>query len=131
VLCTDPEASVEAIVQVVLDRWGIEQNFHDLKEVEGIEQVQLRRVGSNVGALNLNLWVHTLIEVWAWNRPVEALSDRSDRPWDDADRRPSHADRHKAVQRAMLEEEYQQLRVPAPWSEKIRHLLESVFRLVA
>jgi hypothetical protein len=131
VLCTDPEASVEAIVQVVLDRWGIEQNFHDLKEVEGIEQMQLRRVGSNVGALNLNLWVHTLIEVWAWNRPVEALSDRSDRPWDDADRRPSHADRHKAVQRAMLEEEYQQIRVPAPWSEKIRHLLESVFRLVA
>src|SRR5512147_55606 len=33
VLCTDPEASVGAIVQVVLDRWGIEQNFHDLKEV--------------------------------------------------------------------------------------------------
>ena len=59
-LCTDPEASVEEIVQATLDRWAIEQNFHDLKEVEGIEQVQLRRVWSNVGALNLNLWVHTL-----------------------------------------------------------------------
>jgi hypothetical protein len=131
VLCTDPKASVEAIVPVVLDRWGIEQNFHDLKEVEGIEQVQVRRVWSNVGALNLSLWVHTLIEVWAWNRPAVSLSDRSDRPWDDADRRPSHADRHKAVQRAMLGEEYQQLHVPAPWSEKIQLLLENVFRLVA
>jgi hypothetical protein len=50
-LCTDAEATVEAIVQVALDRWGIEQNFHDLKEVEGIAQVQLRRFWSNVGPL--------------------------------------------------------------------------------
>ncbi|MGE5755068.1 MAG: transposase, partial [Planctomycetaceae bacterium] len=61
-LCTDPEASVGAIVQATLDRWGIEQDFHDLKEVEAIEQVQLRRVDSNVGAFNLNWWVHTLVE---------------------------------------------------------------------
>ena len=131
VLCTDPKASVAAIVQVVLDRWGIEPNFHDLKEVEGIEQVPVRRVWSNGGALNLSLGVHTLIEVWAWNRRAVSLSDRSDRPWDDADRRPSHADRHRAVPRAMLGEEYQQLHVPAPWSEKIQLLLENVFRLVA
>jgi hypothetical protein len=130
-LCTDPEASVSAIVQATVDRWGIEQNFHDLKEVEGIEQVQLRRVWSNVGALNLNLWVHTLIEVWAWSRLASEVSDRSDRPWDDADRRPSHADRRRAVQRAMLEEEYQRLSVPAAWSEKIRHVLAGVLRLVA
>ena len=70
-LCTDAGAAVEAIVQAVLDRWAIEQNFHDLKEVERIEEVQLRRVWSNVGALNLSLWVHTLIEVWAWGRPAE------------------------------------------------------------
>jgi hypothetical protein len=130
-LCTDPEAGVEAIVQVALDRWGIEQNFNDLKEVEGIAQVQLRRLWSNVGALNLNLWVHTLIEVWAWGRPAESLSDRSDRPWDDAGRRPSHADRRRAVQRVMLEEEFQRISVPEPWSQKIRHLLDGVVRLVA
>jgi hypothetical protein len=47
---------VELIIQASTDRWGIEQSFHDLKEVEGeIEQVQLRRYYSNVGALNLNL----------------------------------------------------------------------------
>jgi hypothetical protein len=131
VLCTDITASVEAIVQVVLDRWGIEQNFHDLKEVEGIAQVQLRRFWSNVGALNLNLWVHALVEVWAWGREAESLSDRRDRPWDDAERRPSHADRRRALQRAMWEDEYQRLEVPQPWSEKIRGLLEGVVRLVA
>jgi hypothetical protein len=130
-LCTDAEASAQAIIQVALDRWGIEQNFHDLKEVEGIEQVQLRRVWSNVGALNLNLWVHTLIEVWAWDQSAESLSDRSNRPWDDTGRRPSHADRRRAVQRRMLEEEYRRVVVPGPWAEKIRHLLGGIIRLVA
>ena len=130
-LCTDPEAGAEAIVQAILDRWAIEQNFHDLKEVEGIGQVQLRRVWSNVGALKLCLWVHTLTEVWGGARPAETLSDRSDRPWDDTERRPSHADRRRAVQRAMLEEEYRDLGVPEPWAEKIRHLLMGVVRLVA
>lgn len=130
-LCTAPDAAVEAIVQATLDRWAIEQNHHDLKEVEGIGQVQLRRLWSNVGALNLGLWAHTLIEVWAWGRSAGSLSDRSDRPWDDAERRPSHADRRRTLQRAMLEAEYQRLDVPQSWSEKIRHLLEGVIRLVA
>jgi hypothetical protein len=130
-LCTDPEADVVEIVQATLDRWSIEQNFHDLKEVEGIEQVQLRRVWSNVGALNLSLWVHTLIELWGWSRPVEELSDRSDSPWDDAERRPSHADRRKALQREMLEEEFQQSWGCRPLPQKIRHLLDQAVKLVA
>ncbi len=130
-LCTDVDASVEAVVQAIHDRWAIEQNYHDLKEVERIEQVQLRRLWSNVGALNLNLWVHTLIEIWAWGRPEASLSARSDRPWDDATRRPSHADRRRALQRDLLADEYQRLNVPEPWSDKIRHLLDGVVRLVA
>jgi hypothetical protein len=130
-LCTDPEASVGEIVQATLDRWAIEQNFHDLKEVGGIEQVQLRRVWSNVGAFNLNLWVHTLVELWGWGRPVAELSDRSESPWDDIERRPSHADRRKALRREMLEEEYQRCWGRQPLPQKIRHLLDRVLRLVA
>ena len=61
--------------------------------------MQLRRVWSNVGAFNLSLWAQTLVEVWAWGRPEASLSDRGDRPWDDASRRPSHADRRRALQR--------------------------------
>ena len=48
-LCTDPDASVEEIVQATLDRWSIEQDFHDLKEVEGIEQVQFAGCGRTWG----------------------------------------------------------------------------------
>jgi hypothetical protein len=130
-LCSDAGACVEAIVQVIHDRWAIEQNYHDLKEVEGIERVQLRRLWSNVGALNLSLWVHTLIELWAWDRPESSLSDRENRPWDATSRRPSHADKRRALQRELLAEEYRRLNVPEPWSEKIRLMLESVVRLVA
>jgi hypothetical protein len=130
-LWTDPEASVEAIVQASLDRWAVEQTFHDVKEVGGAEQVQSRRVWSNVGAWDLNLWVHCLVEVWGWGRPAEQLSDRTDRPWDDAERRPSHADRRKALQREMIEEEYRRISIPGPWSQKIRPLLEGVVRMVA
>jgi hypothetical protein len=130
-LCTDPEASVEAIVQAILDRWAIEQGFADLKEVEGIEQVQLRRVWSNVGALNLNLWVHTLVEMWAWGRSAGEVRDRRDRPWDDPERRPSHADRRRAVQREVIEGEFQRSWGSEPMAPKIRRLLDRVVRLVA
>lgn len=128
-LCTHPEASVEAIVQVVVDRWGIEQSFHDLKEVEKIEQVQLRRLWANVGALNLNLWAHTLTEVWAWSRSAAQLVDRE--PWDDHERRPSHADRRRALQREMLDQEFRRLPVPGPWRAKILNLLAIVLKLAA
>ena len=128
-LCTETAASVEAIVQAIQDRWAIEQNYHDLKEVERIEQVQLRRLWANVGAFNLNLWVHTLVEVWAWHRSESSLSDRSDSPWDDANRRPSHADKRLALQREMLAEEYRRLDVPEPWTEKIRQMLAGVIKL--
>lgn len=130
-LCTDPEASVGAIVQATLDRWGIEQDFHDLKEVEAIEQVQLRRVYSNVGAFNLNLWVHTPVELWGWSRAAGELSDRTEVPWDDAERRPSHADRRKALQREMVEEEFQRTWGRRPLPQKIRHLLDRVVKMVA
>ncbi|MBX6315457.1 MAG: hypothetical protein IRY99_21480 [Isosphaeraceae bacterium] len=102
-----------------------------MKEVEGIEQVQVRRVWSNVGALNLSLWVHSLVELWGWSRPAAELSDRSASPWDDAGRRPSHADRRKALQREMLEEEFQRGWGEGPLLPKIRDLRDRVVKLVA
>jgi hypothetical protein len=128
---TNAEAEVGSLVPTVLDRWGIEQAHHDLKEVEGIGQVQLRRVWSNVGALNLSLWVHTLIELWAWDRPAEALRDRDASPWDDAERRPSHADRRKALQRMMFEEEFSRSCGAGPVPQKIRLLFRALVKLVA
>ena len=66
---TDPDLSVASILETVADRSALEQVFHDVKEVHGAGQQQLRHVWANVGAWNLIGWWHTLVELWAWNRP--------------------------------------------------------------
>ena len=126
-LCSDPSACVELIIQASTDQWGIEQSFHDLKEVEGeIEQVQLRRYYSNVGALNLNLWVHTLTEVWAWRKSTEELVNRQASPWDQADCRPSHSDRSKSLKQYVMRQEYLRLDIPDRLRKRIQPFVEIV-----
>jgi len=104
--CTDPQATVRQILEAVAHRGAIEQNFHDVKEVHGAGQQQVRHIFANVAAFNLNLWLHTLIELWAWDQPAKKLRDRSASPWDDPERRPSHADRRNALRRACIRETF-------------------------
>ena len=106
---TNPEASVLEILEAFADRSAIEQVFHDIKEVWGAGKQQLRYLWANVGAYHLNLWMHTLVELWAWGKSQAALCDRRDSPWDDPGRRPSHANRRKALQRTILQREYSSL----------------------
>jgi hypothetical protein len=54
---TDPALSAEEILGIAADRFSIEQDFHDLKEVEGLGQQQLRDIGANVGAFHVSAWV--------------------------------------------------------------------------
>jgi len=72
--------AAEQILEAVADRSSIEQNFHDLKEIEGVGQQQVRNFWANVGVFHLNLWVHTMIELWAWNKPTSVICDRSSSP---------------------------------------------------
>ena len=102
---TDPNASVVEIVEAFANRATIEQDIHDIKEVWGTGQQQVRNIWTNVAVYHLNLWMHTLTELWAWYRPHNELCDRSDSPWDDPERRPSHADRRKALRRHILQTE--------------------------
>jgi len=103
---TDPETSVLEILETFADRSPIEQVFHDVKEVWGTGKQQLRYIWANFGAYHLNLWMHTLVELWAWNKSAAALCDRGASPWDDPTRRPSHADRRKALCRNILRAEF-------------------------
>jgi hypothetical protein len=106
---TDPEVSVREILEAFADRAAIEQVFHDIKEVWGAGKQQLRHLWANIGAYHLNLWMHTLVELWAWDKPKAEICDRRVSPWDDPGRRPSHADRRKALQRKILQREYSSL----------------------
>ena len=66
---------------------------HKLSLAKRAGQQQVRNIWTNLTVYNMNLWMHTLVELWAWQRPGEQLCNRSDSPWDDASRRPSHANR--------------------------------------
>ena len=103
--CTEANASVVEILEAFADRATIEQDFHDIKEVWGAGQQQVRNIWSNVAVFHINLWMHTLVELWAWKRGHAELCDRSDSPWDDAARRPSHANRRKALRQQILQTE--------------------------
>ena len=83
-----------------------EQNFHDLKEIEGAGQQQVRSYPTNIGVFHLNMWVHTTIELWAWNRLALVICDRSSSPWDGFSRRPSHAERRCSLRREVLKETF-------------------------
>lgn len=127
--CTDAEATPCEIIETFADRAAIEQDFHDVKEVWGAGQQQVRNIWTNVAVFNLNLWVQTLVECWAWHKPAEEIRDRDDSPWDDPDRRPSHADRRKALRRQTLHNEYSSLSATHRRSSKIRFLYERLLQL--
>ena len=125
---TDPNATAVEIIEALADRATIEQDFHDVKEVWGAGQQQVRNIWTNVAVYHLNLWIHTLVELWAWNRTHAQLCNRRDSPWDDPERRPSHADRRKALRRHIMQTELSS--ITATWSLP-RKILNLARRLMA
>ncbi len=126
--CTDPDAGVIQILEAFADRATIEQDFHDVKEVWGTGQQQVRNIWTNLAVYNLNLWIHTLIELWSWDANHEQLCDRSDSPWDDPHRRPSHANRRKALRQQIMQTELSTLKAKWWLPQKI---IEFTERLMA
>jgi hypothetical protein len=105
--------------------------FHDVKEVWGAGQQQLRNMHANVGAYHRNRWAHPLVELWAWDRPEGELIDRTASPWDAEWRRPSHADRRKARTRAMSRQEIQAARRGPGHAAQLKALAERLLLLAA
>ena len=129
--CTDPNASVQEILEAFADRATIEQDFHDVKEVWGSGQQQVRNIWNNLAVYNLNLWMHTLTELWGWDRNGKQLVDRSDSPWDDVERRPSHANRRKALRRQILRNELSTITTAWSLPRKIIVLTKNLMTLAA
>lgn len=127
--CTDALAEVREIVEAVSARWAIEEHFHDVKEVWGAGQQQVRNVWSSIGCWNLNGWMYTLVELCCWDDEKSELTDRSDRPWDNPDRRPSHADRRRKIAREMLQEQYSTALLNHPESDKLKSIFNHLIAL--
>jgi hypothetical protein len=129
--CTDTSVTVCDILETVAARWAIEEHFHDVKEVWGAGQQQVRNVWSNIGCWHLNQWMYTLVELCCWDMCKSELSDRSDRPWDNADRRPSHADRRRCISREMLGEKFLAALPRDLDHRKLRTLFQDLIALAA
>jgi hypothetical protein len=128
---TDPEATVKEVLEGMADRGAEEQTFKDVKEVWGAGQQQVRNLDSNVGCFTLKLWMYSLVEVWGWNKREEELVDRRASPWDSEVRRPSHADKRKALQREVLRAEIESALAGRPSKAKMRALAERLLALAA
>jgi hypothetical protein len=128
-ISTDTSMSVNAILKIVSDRWSIEEHFHDVKEIWGAGEQQVRNVWSSIGCWHVCGWLYALVELESWDEPIERLVDRSDRPWDNPDRRPSHNDRRRKIARKMLQEAFLVDLPDAPENTKFRDRIERLLAL--
>jgi hypothetical protein len=128
---TNPEATVEQILEGAADRNAHEQTFKDVKEVWGAGEQQVRNVYANVGAFNVCCWMYSTVEAWAWELPDAEIVDRSKSPWDDPSRRASHQDKRKALQQQILRQEIDEALSGQPNPQRIRELAERLMGLAA
>jgi hypothetical protein len=129
--CTDPGATAEEVLAAAADWGAIEQTFKDVKETWGAGQQQVRNVHSNEACFNLNLWMYSLTKAWAWGKGEDEVCDRSSCPWDSEPRRPSHADKRKALQREVLRAEIREALSGRPTKERMRGLAQRLLDLAA
>jgi hypothetical protein len=129
--CTDPAVCAQQVLEVMADRGAIEQAFKDVKEVWGAGQQQVRNVYAGIGALAVNLVLFSVVEAWAWERAEGELVDRSCSPWDREERRPSHADKRKALQREILRGEIQAAVGQGPHAAEFQNLAMRLLHLAA
>jgi hypothetical protein len=128
---TKAEVTAVEILEGMADRGALEQTNKDVKDVWGAGQQQVRNVDSNVGCFNINLWMYSVVEAWAWDKEEADLVDRSACPWDDEPRRASHADKRKALQREILQAEIEAVLAGRPTKGDFRALAERLLDLAA
>jgi len=129
--CSDPSAGVADVLELVADRFSLETAFRDLKEVVGAGQQQTRFVWASTGSFHVCAWTFTMTEAWAWGHPPDELTDRSASPWDDPQRRPSHADKRRAWRRELLGNEIRAVLRPGLTEPEIRAAEERLLNLAA
>lgn len=129
---TKADASVADILGLVADRFSLEVCFRDLKQVVGAGEQQVRHMWASVGSFHMCLWTFTMTECWAWDRAEsELVGHRSESPWDNQARRPSHADKRRAWRRELLSREIEAVLRDTADNEDFRALAERLLNLAA
>jgi hypothetical protein len=128
-LSTNIDLTAKEIIESYSDRYSIEENYQALKETWQVESPQVRNVYANVGVFHLSVWMYSMVMLWSWDRSHDELCDRSMSPWDNPNRRPSHADRCKALRRKFVREKITPVQSGDGKSGQIRSLLDWLCQL--
>ena len=72
-----------------------------------------------------------LVELECWDADMKQIVDRSDRPWVNPDRRPSHADRRRKIALQMLRKRFIAELPPAHQTAKTMELFDELLCLAA
>jgi hypothetical protein len=129
--CTDPRATVADVLTTIADRFSLEIAFREVKEVVGAGKQQVRFIHASVGSFHVCLWTYSLTEAWAWRRSEAELVDRSESPWDEPTRRPSHADKRRAWRREILAGEILAILRAGPSDAEIQAAADRLLSLAA
>jgi hypothetical protein len=92
---------------------------------------QVRNLWSNIGCWQLNCWSYIVTELDSWNISSEEVVNRQDRPWDNPNRRPSHADRRRWIAGKMLRERFFQERLNELNEAKLQAMPDELLSLAA
>ena len=130
-MSTNAEHSAKEILESYGVRFGIEETFKDLKEIWGWGKQELRLLESNEAATVMNMLLYGLTQLATWDRTTADLIDRSDSPWDDPTRRPSHADRRNFLRRGVLADEFNAALESQTMTKEIINVLERLLYLAA
>jgi len=130
-ISTNVEHSAKEILESYGVRFGIEETFKDLKDIWGWGKQELRLLESNEAATAMNMLLYDMVELATWHRTSEELVNRNACPWDDQDRRPSHADRRNFLRRSILVNEFNAALDSQPIPKKLKSTLERLLNLAA
>jgi len=130
-MSTNAEMSAVEILESYRVRFGIEEVFKDLKEVWGWGKQELRLLESNEAATAMNMVLYAMVELATWNRTHKELTDRSNAPWDNHNRRPSHADRRNFLRRSILINECNLALNANSITTKLKNSLKRLLKLAA
>jgi hypothetical protein len=86
-------------------------------------------VYANIGAMAVNLILYSVVEAWVWQMSEEELVARP--AWDEEERRPSHADKRRALQRRILREEIRAAVGERPQWQEFQHFATRLLDLAA
>ena len=128
-MSTNEDQSAKEILESYGVRFGIEEVFKDLKDIWGWGKQELRLLESNEAATVMNMLLFGMVELATWHRTSEELIDRKHYPWDDANRRPSHADRRNFLRRSMLLNEFNAALASQSITNKLKSTLKRLLNL--